>query len=413
MTPNFETAVANALASTQARLDRLETYLRDDPNNPSLLQEAFATALQCQQRERAQFHLRHALALEPNSLPWALRECDFWLAQGAYEPALQVLQRLQTIPNPPAALADTLLHNTAFIAFQQGRYPDCTALLQHRMDLEALQQDPALLQSTAFLSLGKLWLRALHHAGELEHAVQWAHQLAQAQQLHPAIAGVASLAALDHEQFGLAQQWSTQALEHAQEGDKPLEALVTLASLALGERNAPKAQALAVEALRLQPGDGRAWSALAFADLLAGDPATACQHFGNAIKAMPGHIGTWHGLGWAQLVQHQLPAAQSTFETALALDRNFADSHGGLAVVLALQQQTAQAQEHAKLALRLDPASLTARFAQALLQGDASTPERFEALARKLLGSQPAPVGTGSLWDGVLESMAAKAQQPQ
>lgn len=202
--------------------------------------------------------------------------------------------------------------------------------------------------------------------------MQWAHQLAQAQQLPPAMAGVASLAALDHEQFGLAQLWAAQALEHVQEGDKPLEALVTLASLALGERNAPKAQALAVEALRLQPGDGRAWSALAFADLLAGDPATACQHFDNAIKAMPNHIGTWHGLGWAQLVQHQLPAAQSTFETALALDRNFAESHGGLAVVLALQQQTAQAQEHAKLALRLDPASLTARFAQALLQGVSS-----------------------------------------
>jgi Flp pilus assembly protein TadD len=121
---------------------------------------------------------------------------------------------------------------------------------------------------------------------------------------------------------------------------------------------------------------------------------------------LPDHIGTWHGLGWSQLIQRQMSSARNSFEMALALDRNFAESHGGLAVVLALENNAQGARESAERALRLDPANLSGRFAQAILQGEVSNPQAFESLARRLLSGQAAPAGEGNIWDGVLQPRA-------
>jgi hypothetical protein len=47
-------------ASSLLHLDRLEGYLRQDPDNPRLLVEAFDTALQAGELIRAERPLRHA-----------------------------------------------------------------------------------------------------------------------------------------------------------------------------------------------------------------------------------------------------------------------------------------------------------------------------------------------------------------
>ena len=92
-----------ALASAAlARLDRLEVYLGSDPGNPALLADAFETALQCGQWERAAFHLRHGLALQADALSWRLKEGDLLLAQGRYAEARSALKALQGVdPAPP------------------------------------------------------------------------------------------------------------------------------------------------------------------------------------------------------------------------------------------------------------------------------------------------------------------------
>ena len=410
---NYEFLVARqrtAVAEIAERLDRLETYLRDDPSNMSLLVEAFETALRCRQWDRAQFHLRHALALDSASLAWQLREADLWLAQEKHEESNDILQRLGAISPLPAGLADALLHDLALIDFQSKNFTKCVARLEARMRFVAQTENgvPDVVETTFPLPLGKLWLRALHHAGEVESAVQWAQHLSQIQRLDPSLAGIASLAALDNQGFSLAREWSAAALSNTQPGERPVEAYVTQASLALAARDAVKARDLASAALQLNPDDGRSWSTYAFADLLAGEPALACSHFERALRTMPGHIGTWHGLGWSQVVQQQLTSAKTSFETALSLDRNFAESHGSLAVVHALEGDAESASFHIERALRLDPGSVTGRFAQSILRGEASNPQAFKRLAQHLLGDQAAPIGGGSVWDGIWKSQGAQ-----
>jgi Flp pilus assembly protein TadD len=82
-----------------------------------------------------------------------------------------------------------------------------------------------------------------------------------------------------------------------------------------------------------------------------------------------------------------MPAAQLAFENALDLDRNFGESHGGLAVVQALRGQTEEAEESIRRAHKLDPQGLSARYAQAVLSGDAADPAKFQAIVREALGA--------------------------
>lgn len=371
-------------------LDRLEGYLREDPSNPGLLAECFQAALQCAEWERAAFHLGHAQALQPGNLAWALREGDLLLAQGHHERAAQVLGRLLTLGGTPPEFTDAVLHNLAWIEFQAGRFQACTDQLAGRM------QDT---RKPASAALARLWLRALHHSGQVEQAVAWASAAQEQGWLPAAAAGVASLAALDADQLVLAGQWAQRALQQSTPADPPIEALVTQASLALARQDAAQAIALARSALQISPHDGRAWSAHALADLLAGDLPTALAHFDKALTTMPGHIGTWHGKAWAQLLSSDLAAAHSSFTSALELDRNFAESHGGLAVALALQGLGQEARHHAERALRLDASNLSGRYAQAILQGEIQDLESFQALARRLLRGQ----------DGLLQAVLGAA----
>lgn len=376
-------------SAAQARLDRLERYLQQDPGNAVLLADAFETALRCSQWARAEFHLRHGQALRPADLAWALREGDFWLAQREHAKARAALEPLLGVPQPPPGFAEVLLHNLAFVDFQDGDFAACVQRLAPRLAAGPGTAPSAGARADA--ALQQLWLRALHHAGEPERALAWALAAEAEGRLGPQIAGVASLAALDAEDFTAAQRWSEYALARAEQGDAPAQALVTQASLALAARDAAKARHFADAALQLRPSDGRSWSARAFADLLAGDFATACRHFARALADMPRHIGTWHGQGWAQLLQQDFGGARASFESALALDRNFAESHGGLAVALVLQRQATLAQEHVDLAMRLDRGNLSGRYAQALLSGKEQDMHDIRRLAEKLLAGRGDP----------------------
>jgi tetratricopeptide (TPR) repeat protein len=400
-TPSATAQDTAALDAARARLARLESYLEADPANDTLLTDAFQTALRCAEWEKAKDHLASALRLQSGSLPWALHEAEFFLAQQKYDEAAEVLAQLAAIPSPPPGLADAVLHNLAYIDFAQARYGDCVARLADRLEGPPGEAGQSVLPATDLPpALPTLWLRALHRAGELERAVRWSQAMASAGQLSPQLAGIASLAALDFGDLGLAQQWSELAGQGSAGSQKTLEAWVTQASLSLAAQDAGGAQASAAAALQLNPRDGRAWSVMAFADLLGGQAQKARVHFAQALEAMPEHIGTWHGQAWNDLVLKDLDAAQRSFETALALDRNFAESHGGLAVVLALKKHSTEARKHIELAQRLDPSNLSGRYAQAVMSGEASDTQAFQKLVHRLLGNRAGLFG-GSMEDDV------------
>jgi len=373
------------------RLDRLDGFLREDPSNNALLIDAFETALSCGEWERAEFHLRHAQSLQADPLAWRLREGDFWLAQQRYDEALAVLEALAGTPQPPPGFADVLLHNLAFIELRRGRHAECVARLAPALEAQAA---PATSDApVAARALQQLWLRSLHHDGQLERAMAWTAGAEQQGRLDPQAAGIASLIAIDASDFAAAERWSNASLATGTPAEQPVEAFVTKASLALAARDAAGASQFADAALQRHPGDGRAWSTRGFAALLAGDLNGAHSAFRQALAVMAQHIGTWHGLGWTQILQGDLAGARESFETALGLDRNFAESHGGLAVVLAMQSLRTEAQEHAELALRLDKANLSGRYAQALLSGEVKDAKDVQRFARRLMGGRAGPLG--------------------
>lgn len=399
-------------AAVRQRLDRLEGFLREDPSNGALLIDAFETALSCGEWERARSHLQQGQALNAEPLAWRLREGDFWLAQQRYDEALDVLEALQKTPRPPAGFAEVLLHNLAFIEFRRGRYAECTTRLGPTLEaLAGSEPDTDARPMLATRALQQLWLRSMHHDGQLDRAMAWARAAEQQRVLDAQAAGVASLIAIDASDFAAAQRWSSASLSSDSPADHPVEALVARASLALAARDAKLAAQLADVALQRQPGDGRAWSTRGFAALLGGDLVAARGAFEKAVSAMANHIGTWHGFGWTQILQGDLAGARASFDTALALDRNFAESHGGLAVVLATQSLRQEAEVHAELALRLDKSNMSGRYAQALLSGEVKEANDLQRFARRLFGGRAGPLG-GDMADLFQPSAALVTKSP-
>ena len=364
------------------RLDRLEAYLRQDPQNAKLLTEAFEVAFAGGLHDRAEFHLRHAQALALDRLGWILREAHWLLAQQRWREADALLLQHET------ALADsphhaTSAHDLAYIALREGRAADGLARLRPVIDSVAPpRQIDAAIEIT--------WLRLLHRAGELPQAMEWLQRREARAALRPGPAGVGSLVALDAGDYDAALRWSSAALR---ETGVPPEALVASASLALAARDAAAARTLLARAMQSNANDGRTWSAMGFAELLDGRLPAARAAFERATALMPEHVGTWHGLGWAAIAQRDLPAARHAFDVALTLDRNFAESHGGAAVAAALAGDRVAARAGIDRALGLDAQSLAARYAEALLAGDASDSASLQRLAERLLGGRRSPFG--------------------
>jgi Tfp pilus assembly protein PilF len=366
-----------------ARLDRLEGYLRDDPQNVVLLADAFETALRAGAFDRAEFHLRHGLALKQDAEAWTFRESHWLLAQHRFTEARAVLTRLQAASAQPVQRQALLAHDLGYIDLREGRLAEgATSLqpwLEHGEVTGALRA-----------AIQALWLRLMHRAGQLDEAMQWARPRIDQGVLAPEALGVASLVALDAEDTVASHQWSEAALR--QHG-VCAEALVARASTALAQRDVRTARELLAHALAHHPNDGRTLSALGFCEMLERRWDAARAAFEQALAAMPEHIGTWHGLGWTALSAGDTAGARRAFEEALARDRNFAESHGALAVVQALAGETEAAQASIERALRLNPTSLAPRYAQAVIGGEASDLPALRRLARRALGNRPAPLG--------------------
>jgi len=384
------------------RLDRLENYLREDPQNAALLADAFDTALQSGALDRAEFHLRHAMALGHDGPDWGLREAHLMLAQHRWDDARASLAKLRDECESEPLLAAAVAHDLAYVELRTGNAE--AGLTALRPLVEGVSSTEPLAPS-----LQALWLRLLHREQRLADACRWAGERFAANQLAPDAAGVASLAALDAGDFLTCQRWADFALGN---GGLCTEAFVARGSTALAQRDSARARTLTLRALEQNGEDGRTWSALGFCEMLDGQLAAARVAFDRAVVTMPDHIGTWHGMGWAALMANDLPAARRAFESALALDRNFGESHGGMAVVLAMAGEREAAQKAIERALRLDPGSLSPRYARAALDGDARDLGALQRLAHKVLGARPAPFG-GNMADVVSSAAQSSAKDQE
>jgi tetratricopeptide (TPR) repeat protein len=309
---------------------------------------------------------------------WKLREAEFLLARREYEPAIALLTHLRSQAAPASELDRVAAQNLAFAQFQCGEFADC---------VELLRPLTAAASSRPSGSLQQLWLRALHRTGQFELAVQWAKEAEQQGSLDPGAAGVASLIAFDLDDYALAARW----VEAARAGlpAPSLEAVVTLAGLALVRQHPQEAISAAGEALKLNPQEGRAWSIRAFAQLIAGEAREAEGSFAQAVRYMPGHVESWQGQGWCQLLLGHLPEAQANFESAVRLDPDGAESHSGLAMSLVLQQKEGAARSALAKALELDPADPAANCVKAILNGEVAGANAARQLVAGLFRSRP------------------------
>jgi Flp pilus assembly protein TadD len=203
--------------------------------------------------------------------------------------------------------------------------------------------------------------------------------------------GVASLALLDHGDLARARHWSEESLRLAPDSPNAMEsveALVVQGSLSLAEADAEGATRYLALAQTMLPDDGRIWSGLGLASLLAQDVDQAQARLERATRSMPGHIGTWHALAWCRLLSGRPNEASRDFEHALALDRNFSESHGGMAVALAALGRRLEAEVAMETALRLDRTCLSAQYARALLGGETGDPVQFRRFAKRALAGR-------------------------
>jgi Flp pilus assembly protein TadD len=368
----------NHVASTNAeRLERLENYLREDPENPALLADVCEAAIAAARHDRALtiLDLAQRLGLDPGE--WTFRRARLSIARRDLQQAASLLEGLlETAGDHPA-----VTHDLAYVRFLQGDLTGCRALLQpwlERMSGGA----PAAMDAGHLQPLQALWLRTMHRADSLDEGWAWAEAARAAGTLQPAAQGVASLMAIDLDRFEAARDLSDAALAVL---PVQLEALVARATVAMAEGDNGGARVLLQRALQINPEDGRTGSALGFASLQARDIPLAQAQLERAVITMPSHIGTWHALGWARLLQENRAGALEAFRRALELDRNFAESHGALGLVLAFSGEVDQARHHIDVAGRLDPNNVTGRYARAVLQGEAGDAERLAALAGRLL----------------------------
>lgn len=364
----------NAEAVLRARLERLEQYIAADSLNARLLSDAFDAAMTLGDYAAAQRIVVRATDLcdaQAEQRPyWVFRQASIHLATHADEDARQLLEALHAQGEDDPAITV----NLAQLAFRRGAVGEALALLEPLADDDRLPDEGA-----------ALLLRGLHRQARLDDALRWIAAVSTHRALSPAIAGIASLIALDADRASDAKAWSERAL-HA-EGAQ-LEALVARASVALAEDDAVLARGLLERALAFNPQDGRTWSTLAFVEMLEMRLDAAHAHFLRSLQSMPEHIGTWHGLAWCCLLERDLPAARGAFEAALELDRTFAETHGGLAVVAALEGRAHIASELIERARRLDAQGFAARYAQAILEGRVGDARSVVAFARRLLRSR-------------------------
>jgi tetratricopeptide (TPR) repeat protein len=329
-----------------SQLQRTEGYLAIDPDNTDLLAAAIDLSLATADIARAQRHAAAACARYPGDPYFDYRRGHVLVALQQWSEAAALFATL---------LADhrdvNLAYSLANCQLQLGRFQVAATTLAPYSHDSALPPEAA-----------TLLVRALHFLGQFDEAdgLIAAHRPRLA--ADAGFLAAASLLYLDAGKLALAQELSEQAIAS---GPRPIEALVVHATLALAHTDAGAAI------------DG-------FNEVH--DLGGAKVQLEQAVKFMPGHIGSWHALGWCRLLQHDLDGAHGAFAQALALDRNFGESHGALAVVAALRGDRVASEAGIERGLRLDPTGLSARYAEMVLSGQASDPERFKVIARRVLG---------------------------
>lgn len=383
-------------APAHSTLQSLLSCLAVDPDNPMLLRNLADLALDLGDADHARLALQGLRALPPaenreDGLAW--REAVLAFIEKRYDDSLVITAALLDKNVWPASLP-ALIHQHAMTLMKLDRFQDAATTLAPLLDGEAGKTDvPGLIPC---------YLRALHNAGNMMEAIEFA----QRQLLHPVpddrldpfrdlIKGQLSLLYLDQGEFEQARTLAGETLATLPDN---LDALLAGGSAAAALDDPATAHTLLQRATVLAPDNGRARLGLGLLALTGQDLDTAMREFELAVRCMPRHLGSRQALAWVQILAHRLDQAQATLEQAIGIDRNFSETWGAMAVIAALRPQgpgqQQQAEHFIRVAEGLQAASLSARFALHILERRQGHSSQDTAKLASILGNTMGPGGT-------------------
>jgi tetratricopeptide (TPR) repeat protein len=155
-----------------------------------------------------------------------------------------------------------------------------------------------------------------------------------------------------------------------------VEALVNASADLLDAGRAAEGRALALEAIKREPGCGPAWTNLSWAELQLGDLAQAQAAAERALDIDPLIPNAWHNLGETHGQAGRFEQALSLNSRALVLDRRRAGFWAGRGGALVGLRRFDEAIACFDVALALDPQHVPARANRLLAQLESDPPRR-------------------------------------
>lgn len=345
------------------RFEHLRRLLRADPVNLSLLRDCVGSAIESRYFDEAVIVATEGLVQFPNDEAILFGLASAHIGRGDFQGAVGGLAYLHALYPDNLAIGQ----NLALCKYSVGDFAGARDYLE-----------PLYACGEKTVGVLRLLISSCHHLGLLDRAVKFADDNKETGRSDSALAGVYSLVYLDADRAIDALKFSTYSLRA-----DPLciDAITTAATLRLSEGHVDSADRMFSAILNRKSDVGRAWIGLGSIALLKRDYEDAKTKIGKGVELMPLHLGSWHLLGWTHLAANEIDAAERVFQHAMDINRNFAENHGALATIAALRGNAVQAQEMIDVALRLDPACLSAQFAQSLLAARSGR----EELARDII----------------------------
>jgi len=359
------------IAATDAnRLTRLLGFLERDPSNISLLLEVLALTITAGDMHQAQQLIAHVETQHiEDSTVWAhmthlqLLIRNFAAAAECGDKAIQA-----GISHPAVLL------NTAYGHFYSGSYAHSAAILTKLTSAHDASVDSLLLHA-----------RALHHLTASEEAEQLVTRALQIEPEHIEAKGLLALLHYEREDNEGALRLAHEVLA---QNTNQLDALLACGAVHFEQGNIEASRKTWRHTVAAHPTCGRAWSGLAQVEFNEMEFTDAEAHLKTAVTFMPDHIGTWHLLAWIYILRGDSALARAALDKSYALDRTFGETHGGLAIVDVLDGKLDAAQLGIRRALKLNPACMSAHYAEMLLLQKAGKTEEIKALVQHVLDQQ-------------------------
>src|SRR5260221_646595 len=225
---------------SRAKLDRYLRYLKSDSSNVRLLADAIDAALELRDTEQGFDLIARALSLQPGDRSLLYRKgCLELLAEKLDEAETTLREVAAGDPSPEVRLM------LAQVLLLKAKYAEAKAELAAILPpAHRLPEAPA------------LYLRALHHLGEVKEAIEFSERyLAE----NPGDADVLALLSTLYVDSGDLQKAEAVAQRSMSARADIPEALTTLGTAALGTQRGEEASAYFAKALERNPRSGRAW----------------------------------------------------------------------------------------------------------------------------------------------------------